>query len=236
MTVEKIKANCPDCGGQINADIVAKYEFKDEDGDDYNCVWMLYRHRILKCCGCETVYHQTISVFSEDINKYYHPITGEVEENYYEDISYWPSPIRRKKPIWIHKIKISNEPLYNILQEIYVAFNSDLKILTATGIRTAFDASTEALGIDTAQSFQKKLDDLLLKGKIGIDEKRVLDILTDAGGAAAHRSWSPTEPELHTMINIVEQFIYRNLILTDKAEALKERIPPRQQRKKAVKK
>ena len=229
--LKKIKSHCPNCGGDINSDIVANYEHRVNHDDEYGCIWTHESHNILKCCGCDTIYFQTTSAFSEDYDMSAHPITGDPVTNYHEKISYWPSPSQRDRPFWLHKIQVSNEPLYEILQEIYVAFDNDLKVLAATGIRTGFDASTEALGIDPAKTFREKLDDLQVMGKIGEEERKVLGVLTDAGGAAAHRGWAPTRPQLHTMMSIVEQFIYRNLILTDRTNALKKKVPPKPKRK-----
>jgi hypothetical protein len=59
-----------------------------------------------------------------------------------------------------------------------------------------------------------------------------LGILTDAGGAAAHRGWKPAIKELDTLMTVGEQFLYRTIILETQARALGAKIPPRQKRKK----
>jgi hypothetical protein len=44
-------------------------------------------------------------------------------------------------------------------------------------------------------------------GKIGRSERETLEILTDAGGAAAHRGWKPTVKQLDTLMTVGEQFL-----------------------------
>jgi hypothetical protein len=59
-----------------------------------------------------------------------------------------------------------------------------------------------------------------------------LDILTDAGGAAAHRGWKPKPDQLNTVMSILESFFHRKFVLESEAERLKAQLPPRQKRKK----
>ena len=87
------------------------------------------------------------------------------------------------------------------------------------------------MGVDPALGFNEKLDALLGRGKIGQSERETLEVLTDAGGAAAHRGWKPTITQLDTLMTIGEQFLYRTIILKGQAKALKSKIPPRQKRK-----
>jgi hypothetical protein len=77
--------------------------------------------------------------------------------------------------------------LYSLLKETYNALDVDARVLSATGARTIFDRASELLKIDPALTFMEKLDELQKKGHISSSERAQLDILTDAGGAAAHR-------------------------------------------------
>jgi hypothetical protein len=54
-----------------------------------------------------------------------------------------------------------------MLDEAYAAFHNDLPVLAAIALRTAFDASTEILGIHPALGFEEKLD-ALEKGSTSI--------------------------------------------------------------------
>ena len=85
------------------------------------------------------------------------------------------------------------------------------------------------MGIDQTKSFAGKLDQLQKDGHISSGEKKTLDVLTDAGNAAAHRGWEPSLKELKILISIMEHFI-KGFALKEEAETLKESIPPRQRR------
>lgn len=227
--LEKVKGHCPNCGANINADAVAKHT--TAWSDDEHPIWGQVDYRILRCCGCEAVYFQRAEVFSENMEYSYHPVTGDTQGEYIVDYTYWPSPIKREKPDWLSDIISVDKKIYDIISEVYAALDNDLKVLAAIGIRTTFDRGTELLGIDPAKKFFEKLDDLLTSGKIGQSERDALDVLADAGGAAAHRGWEPSVKQLDTMMDIIEAFCHRNFVLNSKVGELKPQIPPKQKRK-----
>jgi hypothetical protein len=72
-------------------------------------------------------------------------------------------------------------------------------------------------------------DQLYQEGRIGADDKEYLEVLTDAGSAAAHRGWEPDVEQLRVLTSIMEHFVSR-FILKDEAGRLKGAIPPRQKR------
>jgi hypothetical protein len=81
-------------------------------------------------------------------------------------------------------------------------------------------------------TFKEKLDLLQNKGHISLSERDNLDILTDAGGAAAHRGWKPTAEQLNIVMTIVETFIHRKFVLDAEVTRLKGQIPRRKRRRK----
>ena len=99
-------------------------------------------------------------------------------------------------------------------------------------MRTSFDRASELLGIDPANTFAEKLNELTKSGRIGTTERDNLDALTDAGSAAAHRGWRPTLRQLDTMMSILEAFLYRTFVLEEEVKRLKPAIPPKPQPKK----
>lgn len=115
---------------------------------------------------------------------------------------------------------------------MYAALDNDLRVVAAVAARTAFDRASELLGIDPAIGFQEKLDSLGANGKISIDEESTLQVLVDAGNAAAHRGWRPKPEELSTMIDVVESFLHRSFIVGDGVAKLKAAVPPKPVRNK----
>jgi hypothetical protein len=127
--------------------------------------------------------------------------------------------------VWVEKIEQADPNLGGLLGEMYTALNQDLRVLAAIGARTAFDRASELLGVDASLSFERKLENLVELGKMGAAEQETMRVLVDAGGAAAHRGWRPEAAELNTMMDVIEAFLYRSLMLGDRIEILKTSVP-----------
>ncbi|MFG1376103.1 DUF4145 domain-containing protein [Xanthobacter autotrophicus] len=217
----KRKANCAKCGGIRNCNIRGHY---DEKGGDEDFLWSKNWY-ILQCCGCDYVFLQTVSTNSEDYHQFYERDDSEGIE-YIETIGFWPVLSNREKPEWVGEFGIDAvgvDKLEIVLIELYGALDSDLKILSGIGMRTAFDVAAESLGVDASKSFEGKLESLVSEGHIGIVDKDRLGALVDAGNASAHRGWIPTALELNTMMDILEHFIYSAFVAPARAKALDEK-------------
>lgn len=221
---EPIKGHCPTCGGARFASVIAFY--REFESDDYT--WSNQDHRILRCGGCGTVYYQKVATFSEDF-EHVDTGTGEYDREYHEVVSYFPAPSKRPRPNWVKPWELNGD-LYDLLDQTYNALNIDARTLAGIGIRTVFDKASELVGIDPAVTFDEKLNALLERGKIGSDERQHLQLLTDAGSAAAHRGWKPALDELHALMDIMEAFVYRTFVLTREFNKIKQRIPQKQKR------
>ena len=224
----RVKAHCPNCGPDRWAVVVGYYAKHDED--DESGIWFHTDHRLLQCPACEEVYHQTVSVFSEDL----HPVHGSdgTEWEYDKVIRHWPEvpQIAKKKPDWIPKLAARDLILEDLMESVYKALNSGLPLFSVIGVRTLLDRATEVLQIDPAKTFAEKLSDLEAGGFIGQTEKDILSITIDAGSAAAHRGWKPSDEQLALLLDTIEGFLYRVFILRDDVTKLKAAIPPKPKR------
>ena len=81
-------------------------------------------------------------------------------------------------------------------------------------------------------NFPDKLKTLQSDGVISTREKEDLLVLTDAGGAAAHRGWRPEPDQLATILDVVEAFLHRALVLGSAVEKMKASVPRKQKRPK----
>jgi len=117
---------------------------------------------------------------------------------------------------------------------MYVAYDHSANILTAVGLRTALDRATEVLGVDPAISFEEKLAELKNGGWIGETEHGILDVITNAGNAAAHRGWSPSKEDVGKLLTAMEAFLHRAFIVGQDALAIRANIPPKPKRQKAI--
>jgi hypothetical protein len=201
------KGLCPHCGAERQANILGEHIHRKDD--DRSPVWWRGTYSILSCRGCETVYFRCTKFFSEDDE---------------EEISYWPPISKREKPLWCDKLSDAN--LRGLFGDVYTAMNNDLHVLAAIGIRTAFDRASELLGVDPSLAFREKLNNLVTTGQIGAKEQDALNILIDAGSAAAHRGWKPGPEELNILMSILESFLYR-IVLQPEVLTVKAKVPPK---------
>jgi hypothetical protein len=222
MVETKIKAHCPKCRGIRNTTILGHHRLREDEEED--AFWSVEEHFILRCDGCETLVHRKDYTFSEDYD----------EDGPIKRTTYWPPEAKRNRPPWLEwQFNFGkNSTLYELAGDIYIALDNNLSVLAAIGARTTFDHASELLGVDPAIGFAEKLSALIAKGHIGTAEKVNLEVLTEAGNAAAHRGWKPSTEQLNTIMSILEHFIYRNFVIAGDAERLKDTLPSRPPRQK----
>jgi len=187
-------------------------------------------HSLLQCKGCETVFYESSSWDSEDID-YWYDEKGETQGEHPRTKETYPRPDSKTKPAWLSAMARVDWQLHSILSEMYVAYDNQAYILTAVGLRTALDRGTEVLGIDPAKTFQEKLAELKGGGWIGDTERDILEVVTDAGNAAAHRGWKPNADEVVKLVYALEIFLQRAFIIGQEALNIKNNIPAKPRRR-----
>jgi hypothetical protein len=199
---------------------------------------------MLRCAGCDTIYfqHECLEFFDHgpyneddddfpisdlaDFKEIFFRLEEHGEYDCREETSYWPTPSTKlDRPDWWRKLP--DQILINPLNSVYSALEHDLRVLAAIGMRVVFERASELIGVDPEKSFAKKLDQLNRDGRIGLDDKETLEVLTDAGSAAAHRGWEPDPQQLDILTSIMEHFV-RRFILKEEAGKLKKDIPVRE--------
>jgi hypothetical protein len=227
-----VRGHCPNCDADRNAEVLAE-DTVEEENEKYGC-WYRSSYSILRCLGCDRRYIRHVEACSEDVAWEYDPATGEPHLEIDKRVTYWPAQkARRSRPPWLGFFQkdfgfISAYPeLITLLDELYTALDNKLWILATIGIRTVFDCASQLLGCNPDQSFAEKLKELTSRNKISGEEKQILSTLTDAGGAAAHRGWKPTESDINSLMNALEHFLHRTFVLPHELRRVKENIPPR---------
>lgn len=216
-----VKVHCNECGPDRNATQRASYAVKGNDGpiswsDSYD---------VLECNGCSTLSVQHRIWLSEWDEIDHDPLTGDMRMVPGIRTTYWPPPTTRKKPPWADEI--DDEVMREIFEEVYAALNAGLRLLSSIGTRTLLDRAM-TLQIGDKGGFARKLRLMQEGGYIGETEKDILDAMTDAGSASAHRGHKPSVQHLNTIIDTVENFIHRLFILRTGAESVKAATPPRE--------
>jgi hypothetical protein len=100
-------------------------------------------------------------------------------------------------------------------------------ISAAMGIRLLIDRIMN-IKVGDLGSFTGTLEEMRKQGLIGQDEKeKLLDPVIDAGSAAAHRAYRPKADQLNTMMDTVENLVYRLLVLPRSVDELRRATPQR---------
>jgi Domain of unknown function (DUF4145) len=245
-----LRGHCPSCDADRKAEVLAEDTLEEEDASG---VWARSTYSILRCLGCDRRYIRLVELCSEDWDDDFDPDTGETSRTLNARVTYWPSvpttsipTIRatRRRPdwIWCDPLKVdlslgiaseypelaSEYPdLARLLGEVYTALDNKLHILATIGMRTVFDCASQKLGADPNQSFAEKLKELTAGNKIGGEDKEILSVLADAGSAAAHRDWEPTEDDIDHLMGALENFLERAFVIKHKVRRVKKNIPAR---------
>ena len=117
--------------------------------------------------------------------------------------------------------------LRQVMDEVYQALNGGLTVIASIGTETLLDRAMYRRVDDPKGGFRGKLDTIVHKGHIGLDERKTLEAMTDVGNAAAHRGFSPKPEMLNTIVTVVENFMHREFVLKTAAGQLGMAIPAR---------
>jgi len=220
-----VELYCNNCAKETKHRLLAnvKQAGDSSEVEEYGVFWD-YFYQIFQCRGCEYATYRTRFYFSEYQHDGMPPI--------YED-TYYPPRRTHQKPQWYNQL---SEGLQRVLDEVYGALYGNLKYLTAVGARTALDMMiVEVIG--DIGNFQEKIDALENGGFITAQERELIETVTEAGNAAAHRGYVPEKDDLLSTIEILESLLHKFFVreqdlkrLLEAAKNIKAVVPPRSKR------
>jgi hypothetical protein len=144
-------------------------------------------------------------------------------ENEDSHITFHPPASLHKAPPWLKELP----PKYrDIALQIYPTLDAGNFSLALMGARSLLDIYIS--GHTTVKNdFKKKLDDLCDQRVLTKPHAEMLFTTFDAGSAAAHRDYHPSESSVLTAVQVVEHLIHQD-VLEPKAQKLKAETPQRQ--------
>lgn len=230
---------CTSCNGDRNCKIEG---FHHTVYSEYYI--LIEEFYILKCQGCDFCFLMKETITEDDLRQ-----DEETGEYYGEGTKeYFPPQSKRDIPEWLktHQSKIAKnkkrELVFESLLEVYGALNANLLIFASIGIRTTFDIASEYLGISSSQPFKAKIKMLKENNMLRKGEEESINILVETGNASAHRGWKPDFSDINTVMDILEEFIHREIFLPalseerrEREQDLQKRVPPRPQQSSNVK-
>lgn len=216
---------CPTCQRRVRVDVVSEHKTNWSDLD--GLIHGADRFWILECRGCERIYFGHGSTFSENVDYQFNESSREWTSYFPEDVRFYPKTVERHRPEWTKGLNFRFSEVSPLLNEVYKSLDHDLKILAAIGIRSLIEAIARHLKLDTKTSFRDTIEEMRKAQYITGRDRDFLEILSFAGGSAAHAGWQPKDAELSTMMDIIEGTIHRAIILPDKARKLSDSVPSR---------
>lgn len=116
--------------------------------------------------------------------------------------------------------------IIKLLDEIYVAMQNNLSSLAAMGIRALIEhIMIEKVGDN--RSFEANLKKFREGGFISELQTSSLKQLIEAGHAAMHRGYTPTQDELSPLIDIIESIIESIYFNEHRAKRIEKNTPKR---------
>jgi len=210
------KAHCNTCGGEKTHEILhsesTNWEAEGGDvtgGDTY---------ATLKCCGCEQIKLRHSKWCSED--DHYDPPAP----------TYYPPAIFRPNPKWLadlaRELKKDDGFIETLLNEIYVALQSNLPCLATMGVRALLERIMISKTTDLG-TFAKNMSEFERLGFVSKIQRERLDAILEAGHAAMHRGFEPDTKDVVTLLDITEHIVETVFLHEGKVEKLKKKIPAR---------
>jgi len=206
MADDVMNAPCILCA-RVNAHkVLARQDRSSEEGSDV--------YYFLACAGCGAVSMANLWVLGGG----------------HEEARYYPSPISRKPPDWLWRLRFlfgsSETPLGELLHEIYEAVQGKQHRLALMGIRAFFEQLMIAKVGDQG-TFNANLNKFLEEGFIAKIQLTAIEHILESGHAAIHRGYKPVEHDLNTALNIVEAITETIYFHEEEAKAVASRVPPR---------
>jgi uncharacterized protein DUF4145 len=134
-----------------------------------------------------------------------------------------PAPSPRRRPAWLTTLPAELQPR---LQELYAALDIGAYGLATMGMRSVFDL-VAAQYVGDAGTFGQKLEALMARRFISSADRERLEVVIEAGNAAAHRGHVPDARAVHQLMDCVEHLLQGLYAFKEPLRALKNAIPKR---------
>lgn len=202
------KAFCNSCMNETVHTVVHR-DNKSEEDSGAGISWG-EASVLLKCMGCETVTLKQTPWMSECDDPAVH---------------YYPPRKKRPVPHWIDELP---REYWLLCKELYSAYDADCRALVLMGIRALIDRYIfHNIG---DMNFEAGLKRLLEEKMISENQKKSIEIVVEAGHAAAHRAYRPEIQNLNSALEVVEHLLFQ-VLPEDAMQKLKMATPPRDKRK-----
>ena len=206
-TGEHIKIFCSECAGHTNHNILAKKKIDSEtdDGFHYGVI-----HYFGQCAGCDNICYAQSS-WTED---QFDPETGEM----LFDWQTYPRSKGQRSPIDdIHYLPMEIRIIY---REAVGAFNNQLHILAAIGLRVLVEAICKERKVG-GDNLALLIDGLAQNGILSRNQADILHSHRFMGNAAAHEIQIARPTELIAALEISETVLRTIYVLPELSKKIR---------------
>jgi Domain of unknown function (DUF4145) len=143
----------------------------------------------------------------------------------------------RRQPGWVGRINVlyigtaQGAVLESLSEEVYAAREHGLLHLAVMGVRAVLEHLVVSL-IGDQGSFSKNLEKFKAEGYISLPQFDNLKVVVDAGSAAIHRGFKPTESLIDAALGAMENVVESIFVRPVRLRWLSERIPERLTKRK----
>lgn len=187
--------------------IKCKIEIKQnniEHSENYGEITIFKSYKILKCINCDSITYKNEIVNSEEVYQIGEEYDG--TPIYEDNAQIQLYPIRDEETAFSKEFeKILPKEIYLTYEEVIIALNNKMPLLTALGLRTLLEQIIKYFG---------KSDDLGViltqfeeEGFISTKQRGLLDEIRYLGNDAAHRADSKSRKELIIHLKVLENLI-----------------------------
>lgn len=218
-----MRAHCNYCGGHKNHLILHQVRDADDSGEQF---WYSSLFSLIKCAGCDAIHLRQDSTFSGNVDQYGNQIVNTV---------YYPPASSRRKPEWMtnfaEHFDFLQSDIGKILNEVYIALQNGSLRLSVMGIRSVLELiMIEKNGGDTG-TISGNVDRFFQSGYVSAQQQPLFkDVVFEAGNAAMHRGYNPTEIHVSAILDMTEALIAAIYFHPAKAQAVSGAIPARRPR------
>ena len=169
-------------------------------------------HELIQCQGCDSVSYRHVERCSE------------WESGQVDYFAIYPPRVARRRPDWVDQLK--KREIGELFDEVYSALQTNSKRLALMGARCLADIALNDIVGDIG-GFEKKIKQAVKDGHLSGRDGNVLNAAVDAGNAAAHRNYNPSDNALSQTLDIIEHLFVNLYIMPNAASNIRQTTPPR---------
>lgn len=208
MPIEPSYNYCNRCGGETRHSIAGECRNSSEERlEDGSLISFSERSALLECQVCQQT-RLRVSFWNS--------------ENEDGPVFFYPPLSKHKAPAWLKDLPVEYKDL---AQQIYPALDAESYSLALMGARALLDLYISRHS-PVSNDFKKKLEELQQRGALSAKQIEILWPTFDAGSAAAHRGYLPSEENVITALQVVENLLQQD-VLGVKTQQLRSDTPAR---------